>query len=32
VTRVAEDLKAQRFLLQEDVDATIAAAQAASVP
>lgn len=32
VTRAAEELKAQRFMLQEDVDATIAAAQAAPVP
>jgi Alpha/beta hydrolase domain len=32
VTRAAQDLKAQRLLLEEDVAATIAAAQAASVP
>jgi hypothetical protein len=32
VTRAAQDLKAQRLLLDEDVAATIAAAQAASVP
>jgi hypothetical protein len=32
VTRAAEDLKAQRLLLDEDVAATVAAAQAASVP
>jgi alpha/beta hydrolase family protein len=32
VTRAAQALKAQRFLLDEDVAATIAAAQAASVP
>jgi hypothetical protein len=32
VKRAAEDLKAQRLLLDEDVAATVAAAQAASVP
>ena len=32
VTRAAQELKAQRLLLDEDVAATIAAAQAASVP
>jgi hypothetical protein len=32
VRRAAEDLKAQRLLLDEDVAATIAAAQAANVP
>jgi hypothetical protein len=32
VTRAAEELKAQRLLLEEDVAAKIAAAQAASVP
>jgi hypothetical protein len=32
VTRAAQELKAQRFMLDEDVAATIAAAQAASVP
>jgi hypothetical protein len=32
VTRAAQDLKAQRLLLDEDVAATVAAAQAASVP
>jgi hypothetical protein len=32
VTRAAQTLKEQRFLLDEDVQATIAAAQAASVP
>jgi hypothetical protein len=32
VKRAAEDLKAQRLMLDEDVAATIAAAQAASVP
>ena len=32
VTRAAQDLKAQRFMLEEDVAATIAAAEAASVP
>ena len=32
VTRVAQDLKAQRLMLDEDVRATIAAAQAAQVP
>ncbi|HEY3642581.1 MAG TPA: alpha/beta hydrolase domain-containing protein [Xanthobacteraceae bacterium] len=32
VTRAARELKAQRLLLDEDVAATIAAAQAASVP
>jgi hypothetical protein len=32
VTRAAQELKAQRFLLDEDVAAKIAAAQAASVP
>jgi hypothetical protein len=32
VTRAAEALKAQRFMLDEDVAATIAAAQGASVP
>jgi hypothetical protein len=32
VTRAAQELKAQRFMLEEDVAATIAAAQAASVP
>jgi len=32
VRRAAEDLKAQRLLLDEDVAATIAAAQAASAP
>jgi len=32
VTRAAQELKAQRFMLDEDVEATIAAAQAAQVP
>jgi hypothetical protein len=32
VTRAAQELKTQRFMLDEDVAATIAAAQAASVP
>ncbi|HEY4403079.1 MAG TPA: alpha/beta hydrolase domain-containing protein [Xanthobacteraceae bacterium] len=32
VTRAAQELKAQRLMLDEDVAATIAAAQAASVP
>ena len=32
VTRAAEALKAQRFLLDEDVRAYVAAAQAAAVP
>jgi hypothetical protein len=32
VTRAAADLKAQRLLLDEDVAAYIAAAQAASIP
>jgi hypothetical protein len=32
VTRAAQDLKAQRLLLDEDVADTIAAAQAASIP
>ena len=32
VTRAAQDLKAQRLLLDEDVAAYVAAAQAASVP
>jgi hypothetical protein len=32
VTRAAQALREQRFMLEEDVRATIAAAQAASVP
>jgi hypothetical protein len=32
VTRAAQELKAQRLMLEEDVAATIAAAQAAAVP
>ena len=32
VRRAAEELKAQRFMLEEDVAATVAAAQAAAVP
>jgi hypothetical protein len=32
VTRAAHELQTQRLLLDEDVAATIAAAQAASVP
>jgi hypothetical protein len=32
VRRAAEELEAQRFMLEEDVAATVAAAQAAAVP